>query len=85
MAAVAGGELYTAALGLAILGARQTCARSRSPLKSSAEPRNEQVRANRGNENGNKQPVHFEISPQAQAFHRRRRARTSKISYLQSR
>ena len=32
-------------------------------LKSSAEPRNDQVRANRGNENSNKQPVHFEAPP----------------------
>jgi hypothetical protein len=32
-------------------------------LTSSAEPRNDQVRANRGNENGNKQPVHFEAPP----------------------
>jgi hypothetical protein len=53
-------------------------------LKSSADPRNDQVRANRGNENGNKQPVHFEV-PQAQAFHGRRRTRSSKIRFLQSR
>src|SRR5215510_14133188 len=32
-------------------------------LKSSAEPRNDQVRTNRGNENSNKQPVHFEAPP----------------------
>jgi hypothetical protein len=32
-------------------------------LKSSAEPRNDQVRANRDNENGNEQPVHFEAPP----------------------
>ena len=32
-------------------------------LKSSANPRNDQVRADRGNENGNKQPVHFEAPP----------------------
>jgi hypothetical protein len=30
-------------------------------LKSSAEPRNDQVRANRGNENGNEQPVHSKL------------------------
>jgi hypothetical protein len=32
-------------------------------LKSSAETRNDQVRANRGDENGNNQPVHFELPP----------------------
>jgi hypothetical protein len=54
-------------------------------LKSSAESRNDQVRANRGNENGDKQPVHFEAPPKLKHSTDAGARALPKFRFLQSR